>query len=42
MELALEDSFVQAAQPFVDGFGERRVVVDAQGEHLDVLRLTRR
>ena len=40
MELALEDSFVQAAQPFVDGFGERRVVVDAHGEHLDVLRLS--
>ena len=39
MELAVEDSFVQAAQPFVDGFGERRVVLDAHGEHLDVLRL---
>ena len=39
MELAVEDSFVQAAQPFVDGFGERRVVIDAHGERLDVLRL---
>ena len=39
MELAVEDSFVQAAQPFVDGFGERPVVLDAHGEHLDVLRL---
>ena len=39
MELALEDPFVQAAQPFVDGFGERRGVVDAHGQHLDVLRL---
>ena len=39
MALAVEDSFVQAAQPFVDGFGERRVVLDAQGEHLDILRL---
>ena len=39
MELTVEDSFVQAAQPFVDGFGERRVVLDAHGEHLDVLRL---
>ena len=39
MELAVEESFVQAAQPFVDGFGERRVVIDAHGERLDVLRL---
>jgi hypothetical protein len=39
MEVAVADSFVQAAQPFVDGFGERRVVIDARGERLDVLRL---
>jgi hypothetical protein len=39
MEVAVAESFVQAAQPFVDGFGERRVVVDARGERLDVLRL---
>ena len=39
MEVAVAESFVPAAQPFVDGFGERRVVVDARGERLDVLRL---
>lgn len=39
MEVAVAESFVQAAQPFVDGLGERRVVVDARGERLDVLRL---
>ena len=39
MDVAVAESFVQAAQPFVDGFGERRVVVDARGERLDVLRL---
>ncbi len=39
MEVAVAESFVLAAQPFVDGFGERRVVVDARGERLDVLRL---
>jgi hypothetical protein len=39
MEVAVADSFVQAAQPFVDGFGERRVIVDARGERVDVLRL---
>jgi hypothetical protein len=39
MEAALTDSFVQAKQPFVDGLGERRVIVDARGDRLDVLRL---
>jgi hypothetical protein len=39
MEVALAESFIGAAQPFVDGFGERRVVLDARGERLDVLRL---
>jgi len=39
MAIALAESFVDAAQPFVDGFGERRVVLDAHGERLDVLRL---
>ena len=39
MEVAVADSFVQEAQPFVDGLGERRVIVDARGERLDVLRL---
>jgi hypothetical protein len=39
MEAVLADSFVQAKQPFVDGFGERRVTVDARGDRLDVLRL---
>ena len=39
MEVAVAESLVRAAQPFVDGFGERRVVVDARGERLDVLRL---
>jgi len=39
MEVAVAESFVQTARPFVDGFGERRVVVDARGERLDVLRL---
>jgi hypothetical protein len=39
MEVALTDSFVQAKQPFVDGLGERRVIVDARGDRLDVLRL---
>ena len=39
MEVAVAESYVQAAQPFVDGFGERRVIVDARGERLDVLRL---
>ena len=39
MEVAVAESFVPAAQPFVDGFGERRVMVDARGERLDVLRL---
>lgn len=39
MDVAVAESFVPAAQPFVDGFGERRVVLDARGERLDVLRL---
>jgi len=39
MEVAVAESFVPAAQPFVDGLGERRVVIDARGERLDVLRL---
>ena len=39
MEVAVAESFVPATQPFVDGFGERRVVIDARGERLDVLRL---
>ena len=39
MELAVADSFGQAAQPFVDGFGERRVIFDARGERLDLLRV---
>ena len=39
METALADSFVQPKQPFVDGFGERRMVIDARGDSLDLLRL---
>jgi hypothetical protein len=39
MEVAVAESYVQGTQPFVDGFGERRVVIDARGERLDVLRL---
>jgi hypothetical protein len=39
MEAAVAGSFGLAAQPFVDGFGERRVVLDARGEPLDILRL---
>jgi hypothetical protein len=39
MELAVGELFTQAARPFVDGFGERRVVIDVHGERLDVLRL---
>lgn len=39
MDVAVAESFVPATQPFVDGFGERRVVLDARGERLDVLRL---
>jgi hypothetical protein len=39
MEAALADSFVQAKQRFVDGFGERRVIVDARGDRLAFLYL---
>jgi hypothetical protein len=39
METALGEPFAQAAQPFVDGFGERRVTIDIRGERLDILRL---
>jgi hypothetical protein len=39
METAFADSFVQPKQPFVDGFGERRIVLDARGDSLDLLRL---
>ena len=39
MEVAVAESHVQATPPFVDGFGERRVVLDARGDYLDVLRL---
>ena len=35
------DSYAQTAQPFGDGFGERRVILDARGERLDVLRLNK-
>ena len=41
MEVAVADSYAQAAQPFGDGFGERRVIIDARGERLDVLRLNK-
>jgi hypothetical protein len=41
MEVAVAaESYVQPPQPFVDGLGERRVVTDARGERLDVLRLS--
>jgi hypothetical protein len=36
---AVLDSFVQAKQPFVDGFGQRRLTIDARGDHLDLLCL---
>jgi len=39
MEIAVGESYAEAAQPFVDGLGERRVTVDIRGERLDVLRL---
>jgi PEGA domain len=39
MEIAVGESYTQAARPFVDGLGERLVVVDHRGERLDVLRL---
>ncbi len=39
MEAALADSFVQSKQPFVDGLGERRAILDARGDRLDLLRL---
>ena len=39
METAVGEPFAQAAQPFVDGFGERRVTIDIRGERLDILRL---
>ncbi len=39
MEAALKESYGQPAQPFVDGFGERRAVLDGRGDRLDVFRL---
>jgi hypothetical protein len=39
MEVAVAEHHVQGTPPFVDGFGERRVVLDARGDYLDVLRL---
>jgi PEGA domain-containing protein len=39
METAVGEPFAQAAQPFVDGLGERRVTIDIRGERLDILRL---
>jgi hypothetical protein len=38
MEAALADSFVHA-KPFIDGFGERRTIIDARGDCLDVFRV---
>jgi hypothetical protein len=39
MEAVLKESYGQPAQPFVDGFGERRAVLDGRGDRLDVFRL---
>ena len=39
METVVGEPFAQAAQPFVDGLGERRVTIDIRGERLDILRL---
>jgi hypothetical protein len=42
MDVAVAESSLPAAQPiFTDGFGERRCIVDALGERLDVLQLSR-
>src|SRR5262245_3428766 len=38
MEIAVGE-FAEAAHPFVDGLGERRVILDIRGEQLDILRL---
>ena len=38
MEIAVGE-FAEAAHPFVDGLGERRVIIDIRGERLDILRL---